>query len=150
METKIIRKTQNASLNKNVQHAKKIRYTTTKNTTIEYMYKQIRQHVPCVKKKKAWKDFDAPRSHFCQIQVKRMRPKHKPINMDWLRVWLPMAQIRIRNLCYHASTFAVICARGRKSRLKKFAKIEKSWKIEKSQKCRKQATLRIIKSPHIH
>ena len=27
------------------------------------MYKQIRKHVPCVKK--AWKDFDALRSHFC-------------------------------------------------------------------------------------
>ena len=35
-------------------------------------------------------------------------------------------QVRIRNLCYDASTFAVICARGRKSRLKKIAKIEKS------------------------
>ena len=67
---------------------------------IEYMYKKIREHIPCVKK--AWKDFDALRSHFWQIQI------------------------RIRNLCYHASTFAVIFARCRKSRLKFFAKMEKS------------------------
>ena len=62
--------------NNNVPHAKNIRYATTKNTTIGYMYKQTRERLTCVQE--GCKGFDEKRSHFLIGKVKRSDPSTVP------------------------------------------------------------------------